>query len=171
MKLSLKVILQNNTTFVKPTSYTIQFPVMKFKTILLFIFLLLSKNIFSQSVLNELKAFEQKRYQALINADIATITKLISADLLYTHSNLNFEDKAAYLLALTSGKYKFETFETDSTQYVFLNKKTVVAAGLVHMQGRYNDTPYKLDGRFTAVYIKMKHQWQLAAWQTTKKVN
>ena len=74
-------------------------------------------------------------------------------------------------LALKSGKYKFESFVTDSTQYVFLNKKTVIAAGLVHMQGRYYDTPYKLDGRFTAVYIKRKRQWQLAAWQTTKKVN
>ena len=144
---------------------------MKLKTILLFTFLLLSKSIFSQSALNEIKAFEQKRYQALINADIATTTKLISPDLLYTHSNLNFEDKAAYLLALTSGKYKFDTFETDSTQYVFLNKKTVIAAGFVHMQGRYNDTPYQLDGRFTAVYTKKNHQWQLAAWQTTKKVN
>ena len=144
---------------------------MKSKTILLFILLFLSKTIFSQSVLNEIKAFEQKRYQALINADIATTTKLISSDLLYTHSNLTFEDKEAYLLALKSGKYKFESFVTDSTQYVFLNKKTVIAAGLVHMQGRYYDTPYKLDGRFTAVYIKHKRQWQLAAWQTTKKVN
>lgn len=142
---------------------------MKSKAILLFILLLLSKTILSQSAINEIKAFEQKRYQALINADIVTTTKLISPELLYTHSNLNFEDKAAYLLALTSGKYKFESFQTDSTQYVFLNKKTVIAAGFVHMQGRYNDTPYKLDGRFTAVYIKKKHQWQLAAWQTTKK--
>ena len=144
---------------------------MKSKIIILFAFLFLSKTIFSQSVLNEIKAFEQKRYQALINADIAITTKLISPDLLYTHSNLNFEDKQAYLLALKRGKYKFESFVTDSTQYVFLNKKTVIAAGLVHMQGRYYDTPYKLDGRFTAVYIKRKRQWQLAAWQTTKKVN
>ena len=144
---------------------------MKLKTILLLIFLLLSKTIFSQTAINEIKAFEQERYQALINADIATTTKLISPDLLYTHSNLNFENKQAYLLALTSGKYKFEIFQTDSTQYVFLNKKTVIAAGFVHMQGRYNDTPYKLDGRFTAVYIKKNHQWQLAAWQTTRKVN
>ena len=144
---------------------------MKLKTILLFILLLLSKTIFAQSAINEIKAFEQTRYQALINADYAITTQLISPDLLYTHSNLNFEDKVAYLLALTSGKYKFESFQTDSTQYVFLNKKTVISAGFVHMQGRYNDTPYQLDGRFTAVYTKKKHQWQLAAWQTTRKVN
>ncbi len=144
---------------------------MKSKIILLFTFLLFANSTFAQSNIATIKAFEQERYQALVDGDISKTTKLISPDLLYTHSNLNFEDKAAYLLALTSGKYKFETFETDSTQYVFLNKKTVIAAGLVHMQGRYNDTPYKLDGRFTAVYIKTKHQWQLAAWQTTKKVN
>ena len=144
---------------------------MKSKPILVFILLLLSKTIFSQTAINEIKAFEQERYQALINADIATTTTLISPDLLYTHSNLNFENKQEYLLALTSGKYKFETFQTDSTQYVFLNKKTVIAAGFVYMQGRYNDTPYQLDGRFTAVYTKKNHQWQLAAWQTTRKVN
>ena len=51
---------------------------MKSKPILVFILLLLSKTIFSQSVLNEIKAFEQKRYQALINEDIATTTTLIS---------------------------------------------------------------------------------------------
>ena len=144
---------------------------MKSKKILLFTFLLFANSTFAQSSIAVIKAFEKERYQALINADIATTTKLISPDLLYTHSNLTFEDKEAYLLALKSGKYKFESFVTDSTQYVFLNKKTVIAAGLVHMQGRYFDTPYKLDGRFTAVYIKRKKQWQLAAWQTTKKVN
>ena len=144
---------------------------MKLKTILLFTFLLLSKSIFPQSALNEIKAFESERYQVLVDGDISKTTELISNDLLYTHSNLTFEDMEAYLLALKSGNYKFEKFVTDSTQYVFLNKKTVIAAGLVHMQGKYYDTPYKLDGRFTAVYIKRKKQWQLAAWQTTKKVN
>jgi hypothetical protein len=144
---------------------------MKSKIILLFTFLLFANSTFAQSSIAVIKAFENERYQALVDCDISKTTALISNDLLYTHSNLTFEDKEAYLLALKSGKYKFETFVTDSTQYVFLNKKTVVAAGLVHMQGRYFDTLYKLDGRFTAVYIKKKKQWQLAAWQTTKKVN
>jgi len=144
---------------------------MKSKIILLFTFLLFANSTFAQSSIAAIKAFEDERYQALVDGDILKTTALISNDLLYTHSNLTFEDKEAYLLALKSGKYKFETFVTDSTQYIFLNKKTVIAAGLVHMQGKYYDTPFKLDGRFTAVYIKHKRQWQLAAWQTTKKVN
>ena len=144
---------------------------MKSKIILLFTFLLFANSTFAQSNIVAIKAFESERYQALVDGDISKTTALISNDLLYTHSNLTFEDKEAYLLALKSGKYKFESFVTDSTQYVFLNKKTVIAAGLAHMQGKYYDTPYKLDGRFTAVYIKHKRQWQLAAWQTTKKVN
>jgi hypothetical protein len=144
---------------------------MKSKIILLFTFLFFANSTFAQSNIAAIKAFENERYQALVDGDISKTTALISNDLLYTHSNLTFEDKEAYLLALKSGKYKFESFVTDSTQYVFLNKKTVIAAGLVHMQGKYYDTPYKLDGRFTAVYIKRKKQWQLVAWQTTKKVN
>jgi len=144
---------------------------MKSKIILLFTFLFFANSMFAQSNLTAIKAFESERYQALVDGDILKTTELISNDLLYTHSNLTFEDMDAYLLALKSGKYKFESFVTDSTQYVFLNKKTVIAAGLVHMQGNYYDTPYKLDGRFTAVYIKRKRHWQLAAWQTTKKVN
>jgi hypothetical protein len=96
---------------------------MKSKIILLFTFLLFANSTFAQSNIAAIKAFENERYQALVDGDISKTTELISNDLLYTHSNLTFEDKEAYLLALKSGKYKFESFVTDSTQYVFLNKK------------------------------------------------
>lgn len=167
----LEIMRSGLIHFLNLNSLKFYFFSMKSKIIVLFTLLLAANNAFAQSNLTAIKAFEKQRYQALVDADISKTTQLITNDLLYTHSNLNFEDKQAYLLALKSGKYKFESFVTDSTQYVFLNKKTVIAAGLVHMQGRYYDTPYKLDGRFTAVYIKRKRQWQLAAWQTTKKVN
>lgn len=117
----------------------------------------------------ELRAFESARYTALIDKNFSATEKMVADDLVYTHSNTTVEDKAAYLAALRNGKYDFKQFATDSTQYKVINKKTIVAAGNVEMQLLYQGKDIKLSGRFTAVYVKRHHRWQLLAWQTTKR--
>ncbi len=119
--------------------------------------------------LADIKAFETARYNALTQKDFGTTEKLVADELIYTHSNTVVEDKATYLAALRSGKYDFKAFSTDSTQYRMVGKNTVVAAGSVEMQLLYQGRDVKLSGRFTAVYVKRHRQWQLLAWQTTKR--
>lgn len=122
----------------------------------------------AQNVIAELKAFESKRYAALVSGDLLETKNLLSDKLVYTHSNGVVENMYEYIHALESKKYTFTRFDTDSTRYHFHNQRIVVAAGCVTMQGKYYETEFKLNGRFTAVYVKRKKEWQLAAWQTTK---
>ena len=118
-----------------------------------------------------IQAFEQQRYACLIKKDTFCLKKLIADDLVYTHSNATVDDKTTYFEALKTHKYTFDAFQTDSTSYRFLNKKTVIAAGIVNMAGMYFKTPFKIHGRFTAVYVYKQKHWQLAMWQTTKFPN
>ena len=118
--------------------------------------------------MHAIHAFEQERYAALIQKDLAALSDMLADDLVYTHSNTTVEDKAAYLDALKTGKYSFKAFQTDSTEYHFYGKRIVVAAGIATMQGMRYQSEFKLKARFTAVYVRKHRRWQLAAWQTTK---
>jgi ketosteroid isomerase-like protein len=137
----------------------------------IFLFLIIGQSVFAQSnkTLKAIKAFEQKRYVAIVQKDYKTLDELMTDDLIYTHSNAVVEDKNAYFEAFKSGKYNFISFSTDSTQYRMLKKKVVLAAGIVHIHMNYFKTEVNIKGRFTAVYVKRNRRWQLAAWQTTKK--
>ena len=135
------------------------------------IFLLFSPTLLlaqSQSKIQKIQVFEQKRYEALVKNDLAELAKMLAEDLVYTHSNTTVEHKSEYLQALSSKKYVFESFTTDSTEYHFLNRKTVIAAGIVRMKGQRLGKGFELKARFTAVYVRRKRHWKLAAWQTTK---
>jgi ketosteroid isomerase-like protein len=135
-----------------------------------FFLLKISVFAFAQSAktLAEIKAFEQNRYVAIVQKDFKTLDRLMTDNLIYTHSNTTVEDKNAYFEALRSGKYNFISFSTDSTQYRTLKRNVVLAAGIVHINMLFYKKEVKMKGRFTAVYVKRKKRWQLAAWQTTK---
>jgi ketosteroid isomerase-like protein len=115
-----------------------------------------------------IRAFEQARYQALIKRDFQALGAMIAPELVYTHSNGNVEDRQAYFAALEQRTYVFSKFETDSTLYRSLNRHTVAATGIVRIAGTYQDKPFDIRGRFTALYVRRKNHWQLHTWQTTK---
>jgi ketosteroid isomerase-like protein len=137
----------------------------------LIFFLLISAQLcFGQSAktLKEIKAFEQNRYAAIVQKDYAALNRLMTDDLIYTHSNTTVEDKKAYFEALNIGKYNFISFSTDSTEYRTLKRNAILAAGIVHIHMMFFKTEVNMRGRFTAVYVRRKRRWQLAAWQTTR---
>ncbi len=113
-------------------------------------------------------AFEQARYEALVKRNFQALESMIAPELVYTHSNGNLEDRQAYFAALEQRTYVFSKFESDSTLYRFLNRRTVAATGIVRIAGTYRDNPFDIRGRFTAVYVRRKSRWQLHTWQTTK---
>lgn len=61
-----------------------------------------------------IRALEEKRFQAMRDADIATLDALLSDRLLYTHSNASVDTKQSYLDKVKS-KY-FDYLEIDSIE-------------------------------------------------------
>lgn len=133
------------------------------------LFLSATSSAQSEKQLREIRAFEQARYDALVKKDLPALASMVADELTYTHSNCTVEDKTEYLRALETGKYTFRSFETDSTTYHFLNREIVTAAGIVRLHGFLFEKEFKFTARFTAVYVKRKKRWQLAAWQTTRR--
>jgi hypothetical protein len=59
-----------------------------------------------RTVVAEIKALEDRRYDAMLGNDLATLDRLLSEQLVYTHSNGQRDTKNAYLKRVESGHFK-----------------------------------------------------------------
>lgn len=115
-------------------------------------------------------AIQQKEREfgkALAAGDVATLDKLISDDLLYTHSGSNTDTKATYMEALKSGNLKYPTFEYDKLDSKMYGN-TALVFGVVHVKSVSKGTPAESHLRILHVWVKQKGTWQLVAHQSTK---
>jgi Domain of unknown function (DUF4440) len=60
-----------------------------------------------RTVVAEIKALEDRRYDAMLGNDLATLDRLLSEQLVYTHSNGQRDTKDAYLKRVESGHFKY----------------------------------------------------------------
>jgi ketosteroid isomerase-like protein len=57
----------------------------------------------SDSIKGEIKILEDRRFQAMVDGDLDTLTNLLADDLIYTHSSGQSDTRAEYL-ALYEGR-------------------------------------------------------------------
>jgi hypothetical protein len=113
-------------------------------------------------------ANEQSRLRAMVANDIPTLSKLVANDLVFTHSNGARENKAEFIEAVQTGKYRFNAYTIDSIDWR-MHKQRVVTYGSAYIDVEVREKQYKLLTRYTATYTPhKKHGWQLSSWQNTK---
>jgi hypothetical protein len=111
---------------------------------------------------------EHRRIEALIAADTTTLAHYLADDLRYVHTNGVKEDKAEFLQAIASGKYRFTAYETDSLQWRY-SKSLVIVYGSAHILVRAFEKDLDIRTKYTAVYtLNRRKKWQLASWQNTR---
>jgi ketosteroid isomerase-like protein len=115
----------------------------------------------------EIRAVEQQRYKAMVDADYATLDKLLADDLLYAHSSGEIDDKKSLVAAMRSGTRRYKKVTTDDTRYR-VDGKLAVITGRAVIEVERDGKPQAFSTRFTAVYEKSASGWRLAAWQTTR---
>jgi hypothetical protein len=57
----------------------------------------MTKVVNRDSMIEEIKALEDRRYRGMLASDVAVLNDLCSDDLIYTHSKANYDDKRSYL--------------------------------------------------------------------------
>ena len=115
----------------------------------------------------EIRAVELQRYKAMVDADYATLDRLLADDLLYAHSSGDIDDKSKLVGAMRSGARTYKKMTTDDTRYR-VDGKLAVVTGRVAVEVARDGKPQAFSARFTAVYEKSPSGWRLAAWQTTR---
>lgn len=116
--------------------------------------------------IEDVTALEQRRWQALLDGDITTLTELYSPDLAYTHTDGKLDTRESYLAPLAGGQFRYTAVPRSQVRYRD-HGDTVVITGRVDLGieagGRSFDKPMQ----FTAVWGKGGGPWQLVAFHAS----
>jgi len=111
-------------------------------------------------------AAEDRRYRAMQDADLATLTELCADELSYAHSSGIRDTRSEYLEKLRSGYYVYRRIDHPVERVEVLGDTAIVVGRMtadVEVQGR----PKTIDNLALAVWTRASGSWQLLAYAPT----
>jgi ketosteroid isomerase-like protein len=115
----------------------------------------------------QIRALEDRRYQAMADADIAALDELLSADLVYAHSDASRDTKQSYLDKVATGFFDYGPISHPEAAIVVHGDCVIVAGdmlGEVQVDGKLR----VLKSSALAVWAREGGKWLLLAFQPTK---
>jgi ketosteroid isomerase-like protein len=112
---------------------------------------------------------DRQRMIAMAEKDVAALTRILSDDLIYTHSSARIDTKQSLIGAMESGATVYTSVEPSDVVAQDLGDAVVltgVAAISVNSGGKANS--FRV--RFTDVYANTGGNWQMVTWQSTKLI-
>ena len=110
---------------------------------------------------------ELLRFEKMTQKDVYALEKMLSEDLVYTHSNAAMENKQQHLEAISSGRIVYKKMVRESVS-LRIYGKTALTNGVVQVEGVSNGNTFTLRLQYSAVYRKKHGDWLLLNWQSTK---
>ncbi|MGC2203627.1 MAG: nuclear transport factor 2 family protein [Stellaceae bacterium] len=110
---------------------------------------------------------DRQRMTAMAHKDVATLNRLLSDDLVYTHSSARLDTKQSLIGAMESGATVYTAVEPSDVKAQDLGD-TVVLTGSCRISVMSQGRPNSFSVRFTDVYASKGGQWQMVAWQSTR---
>jgi ketosteroid isomerase-like protein len=110
---------------------------------------------------------DKQRMAAMAQKDIATLNRLLSDDLVYTHSSARLDTKQSLVGNMESGSTVYTAVEPSEVKAQDLGE-TVVLTGACRISVMSQGRPNSFSVRFTDVYANKGGQWQMVAWQSTR---
>jgi Domain of unknown function (DUF4440) len=115
----------------------------------------------------QISQLENKRYQAMTDADTGTLAGLFSAKLVYTHSDASSDSKQGYLDRLASGYFDYGVIEHPETSIV-VHGDCAIVVGDMRGEVVIGGSTRVLNSRSLAVWVRENGDWALLAYQPTK---
>ena len=112
---------------------------------------------------------DRQRMTAMAKKDVAALTKILSEDLIYTHSSARMDTKKSLIGAMESGATVYTSVEPSDVVAQDLGD-AVVLTGVAAISVNSDGSPNSFRVRFTDVYANQGGQWQMVTWQSTKLV-
>jgi hypothetical protein len=103
----------------------------------------------------------------MVREDFPALDTLLAADLTYVHSDGALESRAQFLTTLRTRRLRYQAIHPSELQARTYDNLGIVN-GRSHMQVKAGAELLALDIRFTAVYRRVRHRWELVAWQATR---
>jgi ketosteroid isomerase-like protein len=129
--------------------------------------LLLAKAQMMRDGEGEIQELERLRFRAMERVDVATLNRILSDDLVYTHANGWQQTKAELIGVLGSGDFKYESI-TPSDIRVRIYNETAVVTGRASMKIRSEGGEQTFKLCYLDIYVKQDGRWQMVAWQSSR---
>jgi len=139
---------------------------MKLSTLLLLSAMILPAATPDAKTEKEIMAAMDAYRQALVHKDAAALSKILSDDLVYTHSSNLHEDKAAVIESLKKNTVTEAIDFKDLKMHVYGN--TAVVVGDVDFRNSTNGVASTAKLNVLHVLVKGPQGWQLVARQATR---
>jgi hypothetical protein len=110
---------------------------------------------------------DRQRMSAMAAKDIAVLNRLLSDDLIYTHSSARLDTKRSLIGAMESGATVYTAVEPSEVVAQDLGN-AVVLTGVAAISVTSGGKPNSFRVRFTDVYADKGGQWQMVTWQSTR---
>lgn len=112
----------------------------------------------------DLIAAENNWVAAELHHDSASLSRLMSDDLVMTETDGSVIDKAQEIAFAADSSAHLELLETHDMK-VHIHGDTAVVVGAFHEKGTYHSKPFEHKGRFTDTWVRQKGMWQCIASQ------
>ena len=111
-------------------------------------------------------AAEDRRYRAMLDADLATLDEMCADELSYAHSSGARDTKSEYLGKVRSRYYVYLRID-HPVERVAVAGDTAVVVGRMNADLLVQGAPKTLDVLALAVWTKDTGEWQLLAYAST----
>lgn len=110
---------------------------------------------------------DRRRMLAMAEKDIATLSTILSDDLIYTHSSARMDTKASLIGNMESGSTVYTSVVPEDVVAQDLGD-AVVLTGVARISVLSGGKPNTFSVRFTDVYANQAGAWRMVTWQSTK---
>ena len=112
-------------------------------------------------------AADDQRYQAMIDADLVTLDRLLDDRVSYAHSNGIRDAKAEYLQKVRDGYYVYRRID-HPVERVEIAGDTAIVVGRMTADLTVDGTPKVIDNLALAVWARTAGDWRLLAFAPTR---
>jgi hypothetical protein len=114
-----------------------------------------------------LRAAEMARFTANVDADTATLGKLLDAGLEYAHSNGKFDGRDSFIRSLTDGSIDYLAMTPD-IQSLRVFGDVGVIRGEARVRVAIDGTTHEFTLGYSDVWLWKDGRWQMTAWRSTR---
>ena len=116
---------------------------------------------------SQIRELERQRFRAMETVDVATLDRILSDDLIYTHANGLQHTKAELIGVIGSGDFKYESITTGDIR-VHIYNETAVVTGRASMKIKSGAGEQVFKLCYLDVYVMQNGRWQMVAWQSSR---
>jgi len=116
---------------------------------------------------DEIRALEARRYAAMKAGDTAALGALLSAQLVYSHSDATQDSAESYLATLTDGSLRYRDIRFETKSVLAAGPDAAVALGTMSADITRNGADKSIAAMTCAVWAREAGTWRLLAYQPT----